>query len=148
MVSFRLDMDQMKKNVDDNNATITAVALSVEDSSEKHIGAHSVVDRSEPSSGEHSINVEGDASSSHTQESDSRQYDNVLKIGGKDGVSVPFQKGGKRPNKGSNGYGQIDTSTAMKSKPTRTGGTEDSELLTAGPQTFQVQITNVNSALD
>ncbi len=35
----------------------------------------------------------------------------------------------------------------MKAIPARIGGTGDSVLLIDGPQTFQVQITNVNSEL-
>ncbi len=35
-----------------------------------------------------------------------------------------------------------------KSKPTRASRTSDSFLPTAGPQTFQVQITNVNIEVD
>ena len=45
----------------------------------------------------------------------------------------PFQKGGKRPNKG-----------ASSVKPQRVSGTSDSALLLTGPTTIQVQITNLS----
>ena len=48
-----------------------------------------------------------------------------------------FKKGGKRPNKGQG-----------KKKTSQGGTSESSEILTAGPEKFMVQITNVNSNLD
>ena len=57
---------------------------------------------------------------------------NPVPMQGTDG----FQKGGKRPNKGSS-----------SAKPQRVSGTSDSTLLRAGPTTVQLQITNVSKEL-
>ena len=63
-----------------------------------------------------------------------KSYVDKVKETAVDGVG-PFLKAGKRPNKGS---------SQVKSKPQRVSGTSESAMLRAGPQSFQVQITNIN----
>ncbi len=43
---------------------------------------------------------------------------------------------------------ELKADKSARSKPTRTSRTSDSLNLTAGPETFQVQITNLNKELD
>ncbi len=69
-----------------------------------------------------------------------------MQTGKRYSISEHFQPQVKRPNKRiSRDKGPNKT---VKARPPRTGGTGDSILLIAGPQPFQVQITNVNSELE
>ncbi len=65
---------------------------------------------------------------------------------GTNGSNEVFLKPDKIPKRGMCKKPGVDR--AVISRPTRTGGTGDSLLLTSGPNTFQVQITNVNSELE
>ncbi len=69
-----------------------------------------------------------------------------MQTGRKGSTNEHFQPQVKIPNKGI-GRDKGPNKT-VKARPARTGVTGDSVLHIAGPQTFQVQITNVNSELE
>ncbi len=115
------------------------------------VGVHNAGDQIKHtlmSSGEEQVNkAEADVSTSADHNGENRWYANALiQRNGTDSYNEAFLKPGKRPNRGMSKNQGLDQ--AVISRPTRTGGTGDSLLLTSGPKTFQVQITNVNSELD
>ena len=80
--------------------------------------------------------VLSDSTSNNDVESENRDFHKV----GRNNV--------RRPNKGAGNVLLGERPAVMKKKDTRTGGTaEDHGVLIAGPDTFQVQITNVSPSL-
>ena len=150
------DYSKIKKDIENNQSTITAVAQSVENLGNTSVPVASQLKRTSETvtsggcqGGPKSIQTEVTPGTSHdsrvpiTSETPAgRSYVRAVTTpDGDDG----FQSKVKRPNKGINkGLGKDN----MKPKQARVVGTGESALLRAGPQSFQLQITNVNSDLN
>ncbi len=146
MCTVRLDIENTKKSVDDYQNTIT-----IDDLKQTLAGIHNVGDQDAslvmPSAVDQGGSGKYVASSTSYQGGNCRHYVNtVLQTSDKEQLNDGFQKGGKRKNKGMNK--ELKDDKSARSKPTRTSGTSDSLILSAGPQIIQVQITNVNKELD
>lgn len=84
---------------------------------------------------------EGTSSTSDPKPTGSQSNGSYAEAVNREGNETSFQTGGKRPNKGINkGAG------AKKSSAPKICGTKQCDNLKAGPNTVQVQITNVNSS--
>ena len=153
MSSMRIDIEDVKTKTNTNESSIKAI-------SGRHPGQHNQTrnnkqqpnrrsaetpqnqtDKIEPKQGgdRATSDAQQDAAGTpNTPEQNTYAGAVQVQLDSSDG----FSKQAKRPNKGTN---RVNNSATKKSGK---GETSHSDILKGGPETFQVQITNVNSALD
>ncbi len=82
MCTMRVDYEKMRESVDDNHATITVVAQSMENLEHQSVGVHNAGDQIKhtvrSAAGEQVNKAEADASSSADQNGENRRYANAL----------------------------------------------------------------------
>ena len=145
MSSMLIDFESVKTRVDKNEKMLTSkpkgqvmnVASTANDAPPRDDGRVKASESRDISSSstDNTVATEQGANSSHATSS----YAEVTRATEETG----FEKAGKRPNKGVN-KSQHSKTVKQKSQ----GGSDDSNILKSGPDTFQVTITNVNNSLD
>ena len=145
MSSMLIDFESVKTRVDKNEKMLTSrpkgqvmnVASTANDAPPRDDGRVKASESCDISSSstDNTVATEQGANSSHATSS----YAEVTRATEETG----FEKAGKRPNKGVN-KSQHSKTVKQKSQ----GGSDDSNILKSGPDTFQVTITNVNNSLD